>query len=343
MPKPRVTIVISPREHFSFARASLESIYQHTSIPFQLIYVDGRSPKPLKKYLEAQARQRGFLLIRSEHYLSPNQARNLALREVDTEYVAFVDNDVIVSPGWLETLLGCAEETGAWTVGPLYCIGKPEDQIIHMAGGEAHVEEVNGRREFRETARFRDETLPNVRAQLRREPVELMEFHCLLVRADVFERIGPLDEELFTTRDNIDFCLLVRQAGGTVYFEPAARVTQLFPPPFRWSDLRYYLLRWSKEWTSAGVRHFDQKWNLADELESLENRWLKVRRGLALQSYRRRARRVMGWRLGNWTVDRVEDLLARRPLKDWQRQSRARKLHPLHKVTRGTEFTRRAG
>ena len=87
MNEPQVTIVVSPRERFSATKESLESIYQHTKIPFKLIYVDGNSPRKTKEYLKQKSQSRGFKLIRTEHYLSPNQARNLAIPHVDTEYL----------------------------------------------------------------------------------------------------------------------------------------------------------------------------------------------------------------------------------------------------------------
>ncbi len=106
---PRVTIVVVPRERFSCAAESLDSIYQHTTMPFELVYVDGGSPPSVQRYLQTQAREKGFQLLRTESFLSPNRARNLGLREVKTAYLVFIDNDVIVSPRWLETLIECAE------------------------------------------------------------------------------------------------------------------------------------------------------------------------------------------------------------------------------------------
>jgi GT2 family glycosyltransferase len=135
-----VTIVVVPRERFSLAERSLESLYEHTAHPFSLVYVDGRSPRHIKRYLETQAREKGFELIRAERYLSQNQARNLGLRRVNSPYVVFTDNDVLFSPGWLDALVRCAEETGAWVVGPMYCIGEPALTIVHCLSGTASPE-----------------------------------------------------------------------------------------------------------------------------------------------------------------------------------------------------------
>jgi hypothetical protein len=74
---PQITIVVVPRERFSYTRQSLESIYEYTSLPFNLVYVDGNSPPEIKAYLEAQSQTKGFSLIRTDYYLFPNRARNL--------------------------------------------------------------------------------------------------------------------------------------------------------------------------------------------------------------------------------------------------------------------------
>jgi len=79
MLKPQVTVVVVPRERFSYTK-------KYTGIPFKLIYIDGNSPQPIKRYLATQSQAKGFRIIRTEKYLSPNQARNLTLSEVDTEY-----------------------------------------------------------------------------------------------------------------------------------------------------------------------------------------------------------------------------------------------------------------
>src|SRR5438445_12790064 len=105
MPAAEVTIVVSPRERYSFAQRSLESSYDQTPEPFELVYVDVDSPSRIKRYLETKAVEKGFRLIRSSTYLTPNEARNLALREVNTRYVVFIDNDVLVSSGWLKPLV----------------------------------------------------------------------------------------------------------------------------------------------------------------------------------------------------------------------------------------------
>ncbi|MGI8738312.1 MAG: glycosyltransferase family 2 protein [Gammaproteobacteria bacterium] len=266
---PHVTIIVVPRERFSCAAESLESIYQHTTMPFSLVYVDGGSPARVQRYLQTQAREKGFHLLRTESYLSPNRARTLGLLEARGEYVVFIDNDVIVSPRWLETLIECAEETGAAVVGPLTCQHKPVHERIHCAGGESGVEikHENGQstRHIVEKIYSQGRSVAGLRADLKRQKTGLAEFHCMLVRASILDETGPLDEQLLNTKEHVDFCMLVTQAGGSVWFEPASVVTYVPGPPRDLGDLSFYMLRWSNERELASLKHLRDKWNLTED------------------------------------------------------------------------------
>jgi GT2 family glycosyltransferase len=269
----QVTIIVVPRERFSYTRKSLESIYAHTTFPFELVYVDGGSPAHIESYLKQQAQEKNFNLIRSDRYLSPNQARNLGIAIANSKYIVFVDNDVVVTPGWLTHLVQCAEETSAAVVAPLVCIGQPEVGIVHLAGGEAHIElqekEKNGktkvRRRIHEKHYFVNRRLDEVRDQLQRIQCEFAEFHCVLVQKEIFTKTGLLDEELLSTREHIDFSMTVAQAGGKIYCEPASIVTYVPGPPFELTDMPYFMLRWSDVWEIASLKHFQEKWNVTED------------------------------------------------------------------------------
>ncbi len=265
--EPQVTIVVVPRERFSCTQQSLESIYEHTQIPFKLIYVDGNSPDKTKSYLEQQAKEKNFQIIRTECYLFPNQARNIGLKHVDTKYLVFFDNDVIVTPGWLTNLVDCAEKTNAAVVGPLMCQYEPLHEIVHFAGGEAHIwQDKIGRRRLREKMYLQGKQVAEVKPKLERTETELAEFHCVLVRKDIFDRLGgKLDEAFMNTKEHLDFCMSVREIGEKVYFEPDCIVTYLPGPPLDTSDVHFYMLRWSDAWQLNSLRRMREKWNLAED------------------------------------------------------------------------------
>jgi GT2 family glycosyltransferase len=292
MGSPLVTVAIVPRERFSFAKTSLDNILATTTGDYELLYVDGNSPPDVRDYIARQAEAHAFRVLRREAYLSPNQARNLAAAHVRTRYVVFIDNDVLVSPGWLEALVDCAEKTGAWVVGPIYCERLPVATWIHMAGGDARFTIRDGRRVLHEDHRHFGRPLAEVRPQLRREPTEQIEFHCALVRRDVFDRLGPLDEQLWSAAEHTDLCLAVREAGGEVYVEPDSVITYVPPPPFTKADRDYYMLRWSHAWNAATLERFRAKWKLADDDPALAflASWLDKHRRIAWHRVNRAAR-----------------------------------------------------
>jgi GT2 family glycosyltransferase len=264
MTQPQVTIVVVPRERFSCTRESLESIYEYTNYPFELIYVDGNSPKTVQQYLANKAKEKDFQMISTDYYLSPNRARNIGLQLVKTEYVVFVDNDVVVTPGWLTNLVNCAEETGATVVGPLMCEKKPLHQRIHFAGGECHiVTDIHGQKHLREKMYKQGQQVTE--AQLERMPTELTEFHLMLVRREIFDTIGQFDEGFLNTKEHLDFCLTVREAGGSVYFEPTSIATYVPGPPLEWTDIHYFMLRWSDAWTLQSLYRLREKWDLVED------------------------------------------------------------------------------
>jgi GT2 family glycosyltransferase len=296
MEHPQVTIVVVPRERFSQTQRSLEDLYEHTTLPFHLIYVDAGAPPRIQRYLEEAARQKNFELIRVDRYLSPNQARNLAQRQVKTKYVVFLDNDTRLTPFWLEKLVNCAEETGAWVVGPLYLIGELSRQTIHMAGGVAHTGEQDGERIFYDEHLLVDTSLADVRDALQRRACDYVEFHCALVKNEVFERLGPLDEQLLSVHEHIDLGLNVKRAGGLVYIEPGAVITFIPPPPCDWRDLPYFMMRWSEAWNQATVRHFKEKWGYSS-MRSFDDQAGLDSEDTILRWARRNRRRLAGLRI----------------------------------------------
>lgn len=264
--QPSITIVVTPRERFSYTQQSLENIYKYTHIPFELVYVDAGSPKHIQNYLFCAAAKKRFTLLRTDNFLAPNQARNLGLSQVTTDYVVFIENDIHVSPGWLEKLWQCAQETDATVVCPLTCVGKPLHNHIRLAGGEARIfMDTKGdqirRRVYKKTF-LTDRSAAAIKHQLYRRSCEFSELRCVLIKRDIFDQIGPLDEQILSTQDDIDFCLSVNRAGGQMYCEPAAVVTHVPPVSYRWSDLSYFMLRWSDTWEVESLMHFQQKWDL---------------------------------------------------------------------------------
>lgn len=316
---PPATIVVVPRERFSMAIPSLDSILRHTSREIPIVYVGCGSPRKVRRVLEQRAREREIELVASPYYLSPNEARNLGMKRVATRHVVFVDNDCIVEAGWLDRLVGCAEKTGAAAVIPILCW---ENGLVHTAGNIMRIEVQGGRRRLMYRLVHDDMPIESVRGSIERKRIDAVEFHCVLLRADMLRKTGPFDEDMLSTREHCDFSLALKDAGGEVYLDPDTVICCMRPPPFKWWDIPYYLLRWSSQWNEASLRHLNAKWGLEDDYAELTDTWLTPVRRRAFDGLRRRTSRLFGDRLAAGMVGFIEGALIRYAMS--RRPSRGR-------------------
>ena len=256
----RATIAIVPRERFSHAEQTVRSILNNTKIPYDLVYVDGKTPEPIRSRVLKELEPTNPTIITSESYLSPNEARNMAANAAKTEFVVFLDNDTLVGPRWLEEMIACAEATGAAQVGPLQFIGQFTQQTIHIAGGFFHEVDEQGRKVLYDEQRLFEAKLKTIMEPLRRLPCDYIEFHCMLLKRDVLEHIGGLDEHMRNVHEHIDLALELRRRNQKIFFEPKALATYIPPQNVAWFDLPYFEIRWCEEWAIPSVNHFRQKW-----------------------------------------------------------------------------------
>jgi len=267
MAEARTTVCVVPREKFSHAVASLRSILAATPPPTRLVYVDGGSPEIVHAELASLAAAHDVTLLRTEHFLSPNEARNLAISHVQTDYALFVDNDVFVPEGWVAGLEAAADEHAAAAVAPTYGItwGPLEYARVHHAGGNNRIVDRDGVRSH-DVARYVAENADpaTVLPALVPRESEQVEFHCFLVRTDALRALGGFDENMMSVHEHLDFSMRLREQGGTIWLEPSVFATYVVSKPV-WSDRSYQLLRWSRGWTETSIRHFATTWDIAPD------------------------------------------------------------------------------
>lgn len=296
---PRTTVCVVPRDRFSIALRSLEHLLDGLAPPFRVVYVDGGSPPRVRDALRRHAADHDFTLVRTDHYLSPNEARNLAFARARTEFVAFLDNDVFCSPGWLPALEHAADEHGAAVVAPVYGVAStdPSRSRVHVAGADNRLVAVGGTVHHRMGHHHEGEDPATLMASLEPREIEQAEFHCFFARTDAIAAIAPLDENLLSLSEHLDAVLRIREQGGTVWLEPSALVTYI-TPDLAWSDRRFYILRWSRTWNEASIRRFRAVWGVDPEDPQTRDllRHADLKRSRAYRPYRSVAGRVQALR-----------------------------------------------
>lgn len=264
----RVTIVVSLREGHGLALPALDHLLAHTPRGTPLLYLDIASPPPIRAQLERRAAENGFTLLRFEASTWPSMARAAAVERIATDYAVFMENDVLVAPGWLDAMVRCADETGAGLVGPLYLEGGgAEPMTVHMAGGTLTRRQTPQGEALDEAHRLMHAPLATARHSMRQE-CNFVEFHCLLTRRDIFTRGVSLDRGVGCVHDHIDLALQVTALGLPIWLEPQAKVLQLRDGDYLLSDLPLLRWRWNADDVEASIASFCALWNLAPDEES---------------------------------------------------------------------------
>jgi glycosyltransferase involved in cell wall biosynthesis len=261
---PLVTVVVVFRERFSFALQSLNSILKYRNYPFLLHYHDSDSPPSIRRELE-EARDNGELRLFNAGLGTPNQIRNWALSEVSTKYVCFIDNDVLVTDGWIETLVSTAERTEAGIVFPLYLMGELASNRIHMAGGKSTLKKSSKAVYYYEKHRYANASFLWLKIFLKEQPSDFGEFHCMLLRTMMLKEIGGLDEKLCQVNEHLDVALAAKKAGYKIMFQPRSVVSYVYASeqsPFLICDIKPFINRWSHEQAAFDIEYFSKKWNV---------------------------------------------------------------------------------
>ncbi|HKK19556.1 MAG TPA: glycosyltransferase [Opitutales bacterium] len=316
----RPVVAFVPREVFSLTEKCLRTLYERTHEPFDLVCVDGNSDLKTAAFLKNFSKEKGFALIRTDTYLSPNQARNLAFNwakeNTESEYIVYVDNDALVAEGWLQALVDCAEETGAALVGPAYYEYLPEESQLHMFGGQCGLEcNDSGQTVYYERHDCQHLPVDDLQEPLMRKKTGLIEFHTLLVRMDFLREIGGHDEGLPCQAEHGDISMLAVKHGYEIWVEPASRVTYAPPKRLERADRDFFFLRWSEDRIEENHRHFAGKWGLGHEdLDEVSLRWLREHRWHGCRSVRR-VRKVFGRKIAKF----YEKKIFRRLEPKWNR------------------------
>ena len=90
---------------------SIKELYKYTRLPFELIIFDNNSDKNQKDFLKKFLKNKNNIkLLESDVNLGCAKGRSVATKKAKGKYYLFIDNDIVVTPYYLENLIGTIEE-----------------------------------------------------------------------------------------------------------------------------------------------------------------------------------------------------------------------------------------
>lgn len=219
-PAPKVSLIIPTRDKVELLRTCVESLLARTRYPdFELVVVDNQSNEP-----EALAYLReleGYARVRVLRYDAPfnySAINNWAASRCDGQIIGLVNNDIeVITPDWLDEMVGFAARADTGVVGAM--LYYPDD-IIQHAGVLLGVGGVAGHMYAYKPRGYEGYCGRGLVAQ----NLSAVTAACLVLRREVFDEVGGLDEQLAVAFNDVDFCLRVRARGYRNVWTPFAEL-----------------------------------------------------------------------------------------------------------------------
>lgn len=191
----------------------LGSVYRFKNRDFELILVDNNSSDGSE--VTAAKLFPGLKLVKNEKNVGFAKANNVALEMAVGRWVVLLNPDTIVTPGWLDTLVRCAESGDH--------VGIVTPKLLRK--DKVTIDSTGHLLEF-ETGRTADRGSgePDRGQYDRVQEVPSCCFACAVIRKEVFEDIGPLDDKMILYFEDVDFSLRARIAGWKIIYCPRTSV-----------------------------------------------------------------------------------------------------------------------
>jgi GT2 family glycosyltransferase len=223
---PRVSIIIVNFNGGAHLQRCLASLAAHTAQETtEVIVVDNASTDGSELHV---AQFPDVRLLRLAGNVGFSAGNNAGIRASTGDLLLLLNSDTVVKAGALDSLVArLRAHAAAGIVGPrlLDADGRPELSFGPMISplGELRQKTVLAlnARGFRPVTRWVE------RSTSREQFVDWVSGACLLVRRQVAEEAGLLDERFFLYTEDVDFCATVRGNGWKVLFTPAAEIVHL--------------------------------------------------------------------------------------------------------------------
>jgi GT2 family glycosyltransferase len=222
--RPRVSVIVVTYCSRNEIPACVDSL-QKQAVPVEIFLVDNASPDDTAEVVSSYAQHFDNIhAILNQDNIGLAAGNNAPLGKCQGDYVLILNPDTALRPDTLAQLVTFLDRNpDVGVVGPknVYEDGTPHSSF-HRHWGLLHVL-VWRVLPFRFTRSLYDRF-----SKYEREDKLFVSGACLMIRRDLFERIGGYDPEYFlTVEDACDVCIRARKSGARVVFMPEAEVVHL--------------------------------------------------------------------------------------------------------------------
>ncbi|MBX3006738.1 MAG: glycosyltransferase [Melioribacteraceae bacterium] len=199
----QVSILTLTYNALEYTKEFISSLLQHSTLDYELIVIDNNSSDETVNYLKSiEKNYENIRVILNKENIGFPAAINQGLLECNGKYIIIVNNDIVVTKRWLESLIEVAEsDPKIGLVGPI------SNEVSGLQKDE------NAKyKSIEEMHKYAANVTKTNKGEILNFP--RIAFLCTLIKKEVIEKIGGLDER-FTpgNYEDDDFCLRAQLAG----------------------------------------------------------------------------------------------------------------------------------
>jgi len=219
----KVTIVILNFNGANVTKECVESL-KKASGSFEIIIVDNGSTDGSDKIL---SKIKGITFLQNKENLGYSGGNNSGIKVAlknGAEAVLVLNNDTIVEKDFLINLLRATKKADVISPKIYFAPGfefhkdryklKDLGKVIWFAGGKIDWNNIMG-------IHLGVDEVDNGQFEKQKE-IEFATGACMLIKSEVFKKIGLFDEKYFLYLEDMDFSRRVKLAGFKIYFEPSS-------------------------------------------------------------------------------------------------------------------------
>ncbi|MGY0557937.1 glycosyltransferase family 2 protein [Lysobacter sp. A421] len=219
-PAPLVSLLIPTRDRVDLLKQCIDSIVDRTRYPnYEILVLDnGSKESETFRYFKDIQRDGVARVVEYPHAFNYSAINNFGARHARGTVLGLLNNDVeVISEDWLDEMVGHVMRPEIGMVGAM--LYYPNNTIQHAGvilgiGGVAGHCYVGNHRGYPGDKH---------RAGLA-QSLSVVTAACAVVRAEVFEQVGGLDEDLKVAFNDVDLCLRIREAGYRNVWTPFAEL-----------------------------------------------------------------------------------------------------------------------
>ena len=255
------SIIILTFNELKYTKECIESIRKHTPEQHQIILIDNGSTDGTVKWLrQIAADNKNYKVIENSENLGFAKGCNQGISEANGEYILLLNNDVVVTEGWLNGLLEClssSADTGI--VGPMTNSISGPQKVADI--GYKSIEGLDSfAKSFRERFRHRHIFMRRIVG------------FCMLFKHELAGRIGYLDETFGTGNfEDDDYCLRAALAGFRNMVAGDVFIHHYGSKSFIGNRINYASAM------SGNRKLFDEKWSGIDTAGELGKKLLSIK------------------------------------------------------------------